>query len=272
MSIELEDLTKGDISGTGVFDTLMRSVNDHLSSQYAASRITGSDYADIYLGSLNSVLSQATNFLLGKEQLNKQLLLLDKQIEIAEKNSELVAAQIRKMDADTEVSIKQLSLMDEQIAQAVEQTKLITQQTQQVIKSMEMTDEQILKLRADTSLVNQQVINTTNQNTTITKQQEKLDKENAVLAQKLITETAQTEGDSNTLSGVLGAQVLVLEKQAEGFDRNAEQKLAKIMVDTWTVRQTTDGAETTSNGLVDSEINNVLNIAKKGIGAPVFNG
>lgn len=272
MSVALDDLTKGSVDGTGAFDVLMRTVADHLDSQYKESKITGSDYANIYLGSLTAVLQQSSQYLLGSEQLNKQLLLLDAQIKNMELQSELVEAQVRKMDADTEVSIKQIGLMDEQIAQAIEQTKLITQQTQEVLKNIELKTAQVTKLGADQSLVEQQTVNAENQNTTITKQQDKLDAENLILAKKLATEEAQTEGDEATVKGLIGKQMILLDKQAEGFDRNAEQKLAKIMIDTWTVRQTTDGAETTSNGLVDSEINNVLNIAKTGIGAPTFNG
>lgn len=249
MTILIEDLTDGSINGDGTFDKLMTSVTEHVERQYKNSRITGADYANVYLGSLTAVLSQASNFLLQSKQLDKQLELLDKQILNVDANTSLVNAQIDKLEADTAISVKQLELITSQIAES---------------------QANVDATRANIELINQQKLNAENQFILITKQQEKVDKENALLEQKLVTEIAQTEGDETTVGGVLGKQMELVKKQSEGFDRNAEQKLAKMMIDTWTVRQTTDGADTLNNGLGDTEINNVLNIAKQGIGAPTF--
>ncbi len=241
--IDVTSLTDGSINGDGVFDKLMTSVTAHVERQYSNSRITGADYANVYLGSLTTVLNQSSTFLLQSEQLNKQLLLLDEQIANVQANSELVAAQKDKMEADTALSIKQLEVLQAQIEQS----------------------------NASTELTNQQKTNAEAQYDLILKQQDKADKETALLDQKLTTEIAQTTGDETTVKGILGKQMELIQKQAEGFDRNAEQKLVKMMIDTWTVRQSTDGADTLNNGLADSEINNVLNIAKTGVGAPTYN-
>lgn len=171
----IDELTTGNVEGTGTFDVMMRAVNAQIKEQYDSSRITGSDYATVYLGAMTAVLQQASSFLLQSEQSSKQV--------------ELLEAQVRKTE-----------------------------------------------------------------------------KEIALLQQKIVTEEAETIGDENTVGGLKGKQMELIQKQAEGFDRNAEQKVAKMMIDTWTVRQTTDGADTANNGLVDSEINRVLNIAKTGIG------
>lgn len=241
--IDVASLTDGSINGDGVFDKLMTSVTAHIERQSSNSRITGSDYANVYLGSLTTVLNQSSSFLLQSEQLNKQLLLLDEQIANVQANSELVAAQKAKMEADTALSVKQLEVLQAQIEQS----------------------------NASTALTNRQKTNAEAQYDLILKQQDKADKETALLDQKLTTEIAQTIGDETTVKGILGKQMELIQKQAEGFDRNAEQKLVKMMIDTWTVRQSTDGADTLNNGLADSEINNVLNIAKTGVGAPTFN-
>ena len=55
--------------------------------------------------------------------------------------------------------------------------------------------------------------------------------------------------------------------QINGFDRDAEQKLAKILVDSWSVRRTTDEATIVPGGLDDSSIGAVIAKAKIGIGA-----
>jgi len=55
--INIEDLTNTLENGTdtGVFDVLMNSVNKHIDTQYKQSRISGTDYATVYLGSLQSI-------------------------------------------------------------------------------------------------------------------------------------------------------------------------------------------------------------------------
>lgn len=272
MSIDINDLTKGLVAGTGNFDVLMRAVDAHLESQFKDQRLTGADYANVYLGSITAVLAQASQYTLGAEQLNHQILLLEQQTEAAKQNVELVKAQIANINADTALKQKQLLKLEEDIALVIEQTKLVTAQTLLATKDIEVKEVQIAQGTAQTALIEQQTTNAVTQGSLLKEQVTKTQTETAVMAQKLVTETAQTEGDSNTVGGVLGKQMKLMDKQAEGFDRNAEQKLAKMMIDTWTVRQTTDGAETAHNGLVDTEINKVLNKAKEGIGVQPFVG
>ncbi|MFH4090279.1 hypothetical protein WAJ00_20400, partial [Acinetobacter baumannii] len=59
-------------------------------------------------------------------------------------------------------------------------------------------------------------------------------------AQKVITEKAQTQGTVIGTGSVLFYQNQLLEAQTEGFYRDAEQKAAKILVDTWSVRRSND--------------------------------
>lgn len=95
----------------------------------------------------------------------------------------------------------------------------------------------------------------------------KTDAEVLLLNQKKETELAQVSDlvATGTVAGIIGKQKNLFQKQTDGFDRDAEQKLAKIMVDTWSVRQTTTGATVDSNGLSDADIADVLTKAKTGI-------
>ena len=61
-------------NGTGNFDNLMKVVTLHLEAQFAAGRITGTDYATVYLGALQSTLAQAVNFTLSMEKANAEKL------------------------------------------------------------------------------------------------------------------------------------------------------------------------------------------------------
>lgn len=111
--------------------------------------------------------------------------------------------------------------------------------------------------------------------------------ENRLLNQKTATELAQTSNvipttvgidstgfereifnkDTKATVGIVGKQCALFAKQTDGFDRDAEQKLAKIMVDTWSVRMTSDvPPDTTVAGLNEAEIKTVLDKARTGAG------
>lgn len=64
--VTLEDLTQEVLNGSGVFDTLMRAMSNHLEKEHAANRITGDQYAAVYTAGLTQVLQQSIAFLLGK--------------------------------------------------------------------------------------------------------------------------------------------------------------------------------------------------------------
>ena len=62
--------------GTGNFDQLMKVVTLHVEAQFNAGRITGTDYATVYLGALQSTLAQAVTFTLNMNKANKETDLL----------------------------------------------------------------------------------------------------------------------------------------------------------------------------------------------------
>lgn len=62
----------------------------------------------------------------------------------------------------------------------------------------------------------------------------------ALYAQKLITEKAQVDATDVLPGSVLYLQNQQLEAQTKGYARDAEQKAAKILIDTWTVRYNSD--------------------------------
>jgi hypothetical protein len=80
--IILDRLTDGDITqnadgqyvweGTGIFDRLISAVNSNIKIEFDNGRITGTDYANVYLGSMQSVIAQATNFVLQEQLVEAQ--------------------------------------------------------------------------------------------------------------------------------------------------------------------------------------------------------
>lgn len=174
-TLRVTDVTTGALDGTGIFDRLMQTVALHVEDEFTKGRITGKDYATVYLGAMTGVLQASIQFL-----------------------------------------------------------------TQ---------DKQIEKLNAEIGL----------------------------LRQKTVTELTSTADaipvglgfNSNTdVEGTTDRQQKLYEAQTAGFSRDAEQKLTKILVDTWSARRMTDDGTvaSSSNGLDDATILQAINKAKSGIG------
>jgi hypothetical protein len=70
LATPIDTLTTESLSGTGTFDVLMRATKLHLQEEYDAQRITGHEYATVYLGALSAVLQTATQFLMNGQQVN----------------------------------------------------------------------------------------------------------------------------------------------------------------------------------------------------------
>jgi hypothetical protein len=68
LSTPLEKLTTVSLEGAGAFDVLMRATKLHLTEEYDAGRITGNEYATVYLGAVSAVLQTSIQFLLNEQQ------------------------------------------------------------------------------------------------------------------------------------------------------------------------------------------------------------
>ena len=81
--VDINDFSNGSIDnsnpqdpkweGTGVFDIIMKAANENIKIQNQASRITGTEYAEVYLGTMQTAISEAMKFLLNKDQSTKDL-------------------------------------------------------------------------------------------------------------------------------------------------------------------------------------------------------
>jgi hypothetical protein len=90
-----------------------------------------------------------------------------------------------------------------------------------------------------------------------------------LLAQKTATEKAQILAIGVDSDSVVGRQKSLYVAQTNGFARDAEQKVADIMVKTWSVRRTTDEATVAdaTNKLNDATIGRAVDKLMTGIGA-----
>lgn len=337
--VTINDLTTTDLTGSGVFDHLMRATKAHLEEEYQKNRIKGQEYATVYLGALQAVMDRSLQFLLQQQRVDLEARLLEEQIQTEVKNRELVNQQILKMQSDISLTDQQKAnlvsenaqtiaqtdlvkqqkinleaealnipkqglILDQQLLTATEEVKKMTAETAnikqqtanavtqnaQIVAQTKLLDQQVLtaieevkQTTAQTALINQQAANAVTENTVLVAQECKLRaefdvlmeqklkavNETALLAQKKVTEQAQTSGAAIDANSIIGKQNALYTAQAEGFKRDSEQKVAKIMVDTWNVRRTTDEATQANdvNHLWDSDIGKVIAKMMSGIGA-----
>lgn len=358
--ITLNDLTLATLDGTGVFDVLMRANKAHLEAEYSKNRIKGSEYATVYLGSLEAVLNSALQFLLQKDKIALEAQLIEQQILLAQVEVIKANAQVLQTEAQTELvkqqtanalaelailqanalkipaeiahlqaqtamvgqqtenldaellnipkqgalidaqalnTSKQAALVEkeilvktEQVLIAKEELKVATAKLANIPKEGVVLDKQALDIEAKTGLTTQQKTNLVAEGLNIPKQGAVLDgqkckldaefdllkttdlktaEEQALLAWKTTTEKAQTTALGVDANSVIGKQKALYGAQTEGFTRDAEQKAAKLMVDSWNVRRTTDEGTVadSTNMLNDAAVGRAVNKLLSGVGA-----
>lgn len=76
-NVEVDD--KYVVTGTGVFDDVMETINRHIVAQYTAGRLKAEGMAQLYVGVIPSALSESIKFLLQRKTNTQQLRVLEAQ-------------------------------------------------------------------------------------------------------------------------------------------------------------------------------------------------
>jgi len=276
--IAVSDLTVGEgtLTGTGAFDVLMTAVEKHVEAEYKKGRIKGGDYATVYLGAMQSVMDRALQMLLQQQRADQEAELLREQIlteqlkqtqltaqtaQIEQQTSNLTAEALNipkqgaVLDAQAAVQEQQkLNLVAEKL-QTDAQTALVDQQTTNAITENTVLVAQECKLRGEYDLIMEQKLKTV--------------AETALLMQKKVTEQAQTSGTGVGPDSVIGKQIQLYDAQRKGYLRDAEQKAAKLLVDTWNVRKTMDDTTLAdgTNNLSDVKVGDAVRTMLQGVEA-----
>lgn len=261
-ALTIADLTQATLAGSGIFDVLMRANKAHLDAEYEKSRIKGTEYATVYLGSLESVMRTALEFLLQKDKQALESQLLEQQIMLAQVEVQKANAELAILQANLTKIPAEIALLNAQTAQVTQQTtnlvaeRLLTiEKTANAVLEGKVLIAQECKLKAEYDLTMQSV--------------QKAVQETALLLQKVATERAQTVGAGVDPDSVIGKQKALYQAQTDGFARDAEQKAAKTLIDTWNVRRTTDEATVAdgTNMLNDAVIGRAVSKLLTGVGA-----
>jgi len=248
MAITNSDLTTVSLNGEGTFDVLMSAVKLHLKGEYDSGRIKGTEYSSVYLGSLTQVLGQSVQFLLEKEKRSLEL-------ELLELEKELAQANIEKVREEINLAKKQLELLILQLPKMEAETLLLQRQAASQLLQDELIKAQTCKTQAEFDV--------------IVEQKSKTAAETGFINQKKVTEIAQINSAGVDAASIVGRQSALYGAQASGFERNAEEKVAKLLIDTWNVRRTTDEgvSANSTNRLDDDSVGRAVTKLMEGIDA-----
>ena len=222
MAIQLSDLTNVSTvrasgtqpvwEGTAIFDVLMKAVNENINIQYELTRITGSDYATVYLGAIETCIKEATNLLLQKA-------ITDKEIEV--KQAQILQIQAATLNTQEDTKLKSAQIKTEQ-----EETKLKTAQAiaypLQSAKDLEVKSKEI-------EVKTQQILTMQNDDNIKSAQSAK---DLEVKTKDLVVKQAQIDklNDDKLTSA---KQRNLYQRQIEGFDDNKYQKLFESQLSSW---------------------------------------
>ena len=309
-TITIDSVTSGQVDGNGVFDELMTSINSHLDEQYQKNRITGKEYATVYLGAMQTAMGQAIQFILGKDIAEKQSALLAEQANASRRGTEREDLKAKKEawlieekieteqqtnDAVDGVIKHQKDLIKEQVASEQINNR---QANESLGIEPGVLETQIIDLASQTSARNGE---TTKKQDLLAAQKNKTDSEKDLIEEKVNTELAQVhdiipkslkvigmanphnvfrEGkefrpsthplgaqgyEPSKGAGLAGKQQVLLSKQTEGFNRDAEQKATKILMDSYAIRRSTDQEAPPPQKAQDPDIDRFLDQLATGV-------
>ena len=213
-------------NGTGVFDVLMKSVEAHIESQYG--KITGSDYATVYLGSLQAVLAQSVQFVLQEEAAGLQADLIAEQIAASQartiREDGIAAADVALKNAqELDVEYVTLNHRPQQTEVLIEQIDLLQSQDQVEVERFSTQQKITDKTQSEIELLDQKYL--------------------TELAQTSDTDGVKYGTGGTALTGILGAQVNLYNHQSAGFKAKHHVDTVKQLSDMWSVAYAiTDGA------------------------------
>jgi len=216
---------------------------------------------------------QKTNLISEGLNIPKQGALIDANKAQAEQQTVNLVSQKAQVEAQTLLVGQQRTNLTAEALNIPKQGQLIDAQAAvQTQERLNLISEE-LGIDARTDLTIQQKINAITENTVLIAQECKLraefdlimanvlksNQETALLTQKVATERAQVTALGVDDNSVVGKQKLLYQAQTDGFKRDAEQKAAKLMVDTWNVRRTTDEATIAGAGAggVDNRLGDI---------------
>jgi hypothetical protein len=211
-----ENLTTGIVNGSGTFDKVMASMNAHLKAEFEKGRITGEQYTKAYIAVVESSLSNSVQYLLGKDQSYWQAITARLQAETVQ--IAVVSERVKLQIAKAELQRMRYDALTAEANYALTKLKLSTEDIQFCTA----------KYNLNNILPEQRLLMIAQRKTT----EEGLEAARA--------QTMDTRTDGTMVKGLLGKQKALYSQQITSYQRDAENKVAKLWSDAWITMKTMD--------------------------------
>lgn len=223
-----ESLTTREVGGSGTFDALMESAHNHLKSEFKANRITGGEYTKAYIATMEACMSNAVQFLLGRDQAYwaaamAQIQAVTARVQLATSKAQFVLAKIQTLSAKSEYALTKMKIATES----------------ETYCAALYTSEKILPA------------------------QERLIQEQYEVQR---AQTQETRSDALPILGSIGKQKELYSQQITSYQRDAEVKAAKLFTDAWITQKTIDEGLNPPNGFTNASIDTILTKLKSNNG------
>ncbi len=223
-----ESLTTREVGGSGTFDALMESAHNHLKAEYKANRITGGEYTKAYIAMMEACMSNAVQFLLGRDQAYwaaamAQIQAVTARVQLATSKAQFVLAKVQALSAKSEYALTKLKIATESetyCAALFNVNKILPAQER-------LLQEQYEVQRA---------------------------------------QTQETRSDALPILGSIGKQKELYSQQITSYQRDAEVKAAKLFTDAWITQKTIDEGLNPPNGFTNASIDTILTKLKSNNG------
>lgn len=226
------DLTTSAIDGTGTFDVLMKALRVHLQKEFEGNRITGDQYAKVYLGLTEGAMAQAVQFLIQRDSAYWGAITAQQQALAAQ--AAVILARVQLETAKVQLAAVHVEAQKNQAEFALTKLKLATEDKAYGAAAFSL--QYLLPA------------------------QEKLLKEQTETAR---AQTMDTRTDGLTqVTGSVGKQKALYAQQITSYERDSEVKAAKIFIDAWTVMKTIDEGLLPPTGFNNAALDDILNTLK----------
>lgn len=226
--ISNESLTTREVGGSGTFDALMESAHNHLKAEFKANRITGGEYTKAYIAMMESCMSNAVQFLLGRDQAYwaaalAQIQAVTARVTLATSKAQFVLAKIQALSAKSEYALTKMKIATESETYCA----ALFNASQMLPQQLKLVTEQTEAQRA---------------------------------------QTLDTRSDGTTVTGSVGKQKELYSQQITSYQRDAEVKASKLFTDAWITQKTIDEGLNPPNGFTNASIDTILTKLKSNNG------
>ncbi len=223
-----ESLTTREVGGSGTFDALMESAHNHLKAEFKANRITGGEYTKAYIAMMESCMSNAVQFLLGRDQAYwaaalAQIQAVTARVTLATSKAQFVLAKIQALSAKSEYALTKMKIATESETYCA----ALFNASQMLPQQLKLLTEQTEAQRA---------------------------------------QTLDTRTDGAVVKGSVGKQKELYSQQITSYQRDAEVKASKLFTDAWITQKTIDEGLNPPNGFTNASIDTILTKLKSNNG------